>query len=223
MWISPVVCVVFLAAYLDRSNIGNAASAGMTADLGMNNSQDGSRFKSHCKKTKREILISFFVDAVTLFYATYVFFEIPCVLLSRSSIQLSIQIIFNYMQKNPTHNSGRMIPALMFCWSLVIIGSGFMHNARELYATRLLLGVFEAGMYPCLSLYLTTYYKPTEQALRVSYMFVSAALSGTFGGLFAYAHGCCRQLCRLALTIYYRRLRQCRGPYPRLYLPTGLF
>jgi MFS family permease len=91
------------------------------------------------------------------------------------------------MQKILTHNSGRMIPALMFCWSLVIIGSGFMHNAGELYATRLLLGVFEAGMYPCLSLYLTTYYKPTEQALRVSYMFVSAALSGAFGGLFAYA------------------------------------
>jgi MFS family permease len=81
----------------------------------------------------------------------------------------------------------RMIPALMFCWSLVIIGSGFMHNAGELYTTRLLLGVFEAGMYPCLSLYLTTFYKPSEQALRVSYMFVSAALSGAFGGLFAYA------------------------------------
>jgi hypothetical protein len=80
LWISPVVCVVFLAAYLDRSNIGNAASAGMTADLGMNNSQYGSKFKSHCKQPKREILISFFVDAVTLFYATYVFFEIPSVL-----------------------------------------------------------------------------------------------------------------------------------------------
>ncbi|KAF3406561.1 hypothetical protein DPV78_000539 [Talaromyces pinophilus] len=149
LWISPVVCVVFLAAYLDRSNIGNAASAGMTADLGMNNSQYG--------------------NAVTLFYATYVFFEIPSVL---------------FVKK---FHPRRMIPALMFCWSLVIIGSGFMHNAGELYATRLLLGVFEAGMYPCLSLYLTTYYKPTEQALRVSYMFVSAALSGAFGGLFAYA------------------------------------
>lgn len=44
MWISPIVCVVFLAAYLDRSNIGNAASEGMTTDLGMNNSQYGSKF-----------------------------------------------------------------------------------------------------------------------------------------------------------------------------------
>jgi hypothetical protein len=42
LWISPVVCVVFLAAYLDRSNIGNAETAGMTTDLGMTTSQYGS-------------------------------------------------------------------------------------------------------------------------------------------------------------------------------------
>jgi hypothetical protein len=31
--LSPVMTKIFLAAYLDRSNIGNAASAGMTTDL----------------------------------------------------------------------------------------------------------------------------------------------------------------------------------------------
>jgi MFS family permease len=80
-----------------------------------------------------------------------------------------------------------MIPILMFCWSVVIIGTGFMHNKSQLYASRLLLGLFESGMFPCLALYLSTFYLPKEQALRVSYLFVSAALSGAFGGLFAYA------------------------------------
>lgn len=62
-----------------------------------------------------------------------------------------------------------------------------MHNAGQLYASRLLLGLCESGMFPCLALYLSTFYQPKEQALRVSYLFVSAALSGSFGGLFAYA------------------------------------
>jgi sugar phosphate permease len=34
--------IIFLTAYLDRANIGNAASAGMTEDIGMSSSQLGS-------------------------------------------------------------------------------------------------------------------------------------------------------------------------------------
>lgn len=34
--------IIFLAAYLDRSNIGNAASAGMLKDLNMSSGQLGS-------------------------------------------------------------------------------------------------------------------------------------------------------------------------------------
>jgi MFS family permease len=48
-------------------------------------------------------------------------------------------------------------------------------------------GLFESAMFPCLTLYLSSFYQPHEQALRVAYLFVSAALSGAFGGLFAYA------------------------------------
>jgi len=76
---------------------------------------------------------------------------------------------------------------LILCWSLVLIGTGFMKTVGQLYASRLLLGVFESGLFPCLALYLSSWYKPREQALRISYLFVSAALSGSFGGLFAYA------------------------------------
>lgn len=62
-----------------------------------------------------------------------------------------------------------------------------MRTVGQLYASRLLLGVFESGIFPCLVIYLSTYYQREEQALRISYLFVSAALSGSFGGLFAYA------------------------------------
>jgi hypothetical protein len=43
LYLAPVMTIIFLAAYLDRANIGNAASAGMTADLGMSSGELGSK------------------------------------------------------------------------------------------------------------------------------------------------------------------------------------
>jgi MFS transporter, ACS family, DAL5 transporter family protein len=43
LYLAPVMTLIFLAAYLDRANIGNAASAGMTADLHMTSGQLGSK------------------------------------------------------------------------------------------------------------------------------------------------------------------------------------
>ncbi|KFY58456.1 hypothetical protein V496_06138 [Pseudogymnoascus sp. VKM F-4515 (FW-2607)] len=149
MYLSPVMTLIFLTAYLDRANIGNAASAGLITDLGLVGNQFG--------------------NAVTLFYVLYVAFELPCSLVLKK------------------FHPQRMIPALMFSWSCVVIGNGFVQNAGQLYACRLLLGAFESGMFPCLCLYLSTFYTPGEQAVRISYLFVASALSGAFGGLFAFA------------------------------------
>jgi hypothetical protein len=42
--IAPIVLIIFLAAYLDRANIGNAASAGMNEDINMSSSELGSAY-----------------------------------------------------------------------------------------------------------------------------------------------------------------------------------
>ncbi|USW51509.1 Putative major facilitator superfamily, MFS transporter superfamily [Septoria linicola] len=147
-WLSPMMVLVFLVSYLDRSNIGNAAIAGMSEDLNLSGSQLN--------------------VAVTVFYVTYIAFEIP------SSLILK------------TARPSRLIPAFIISWSLVVIGSAFMRNYATLLATRLLLGAFESGLFPCLTVYLSTFYKPIEQAQRISYLFVASALSGAFGGLLAY-------------------------------------
>ena len=42
IWIAPVMTIIFLTAYLDRANIGNAASAGMVDDLGISGDELGS-------------------------------------------------------------------------------------------------------------------------------------------------------------------------------------
>ncbi|KAI1496466.1 major facilitator superfamily transporter [Biscogniauxia marginata] len=147
-FLAPMCVVFFLVAYLDRSNIGNAAIAGMTEDLELT----GNRLNI----------------AVTLFYVTYIAFEIPASLVLKKA------------------RPSRLIPFFIITWSAVIIGSAFVRNYASLVATRLLLGVFESGLFPCLTLYLSTFYKKEEQARRISYLFVAAALSGAFGGLLAY-------------------------------------
>jgi MFS family permease len=164
LMLSPMMVLIFLVAYLDRSNIGktieqlfqlnrltfagNAAIAGMNEDLDLT----GNRLNV----------------AVTLFYVTYIAFEVP------ASIMLK--------KLRPS----RLIPFFIIGWSAVIIGAAFIENYASLIATHLLLGAFESGIFPCLTLYLSMYYKPLEQARRVSYLFVASALSGAFGGLLAY-------------------------------------
>lgn len=75
----------------------------------------------------------------------------------------------------------------MLGWSVTCLGTGFMKTPGQLYASRLLIGLFEAGMYPALAITLTTFYTPKEQARRFAYLYLSVGLSGGFGGLFAYA------------------------------------
>ncbi|ORY59120.1 major facilitator superfamily transporter [Pseudomassariella vexata] len=148
LFLAPMMVLFFLVAYLDRSNIGNAAIAGMTDDLDL----IGNRLNV----------------AVTVFYVTYIAFEIPASLVLKKA------------------RPSRLIPFFIVSWSAIIIGSAFITNYAGLLATRLLLGAFESGLFPCLTLYLSTFYKKEEQAKRISYLFVAAALSGAFGGLLAY-------------------------------------
>ncbi|KAF1354183.1 major facilitator superfamily transporter [Lizonia empirigonia] len=148
LMLSPMMVIIFLVAYLDRSNIGNAAIAGMNEDLDL----VGNRLNV----------------AVTLFYVTYIAFEVPASILLKKL------------------RPSRLIPFFIIGWSVVIIGAAFIENYASLIATRLLLSAFESGLFPCLTLYLSMYYKPLEQARRVSYLFVASALSGAFGGLLGY-------------------------------------
>ncbi|KAI0480765.1 major facilitator superfamily domain-containing protein [Xylariaceae sp. FL0804] len=61
--ITPILFIVYLSCFIDRSNIGNVKVAGMPEDIGASSSQ--------------------FSAAVSIFYATYVSVEIPAVLLAK--------------------------------------------------------------------------------------------------------------------------------------------
>lgn len=145
--IAPIFMALYFLSYLNRSNIGNAAVAGMTTQLGLTDSQ--------------------YSTSVSIFYATYVGLIFPLVLALR---------------KLKAH---RAMTVMACAWSLVTLGTAFARSYGALLACRLLLGVTEAGFFPCISLYMTMVYNRREQGLRFAYLFSAMALSGMFGGLVA--------------------------------------
>lgn len=83
----------------------------------------------------------------------------------------------------------RYLAGLMFLWGLVATFSAFVNNFAALVACRLLLGMFEAGLFPGVILYLSMFYNKRNLALRQAYFYGTSAISGALGGLVAYAIG----------------------------------
>lgn len=106
--------------------------------------------------------------AVTLLYATYVPFETPVAVL--------LKII------GPKY----LLTCCCFAWGVVCLCTGFIQNWQGLYACRLLIGFFEAGLIPCINVFLGMTYKKSERGKRSSVIFAFSALASAFGGIFAY-------------------------------------
>ncbi|KAH7361748.1 major facilitator superfamily domain-containing protein [Plectosphaerella cucumerina] len=112
-----------------------------------------------------------FQVAVSILFVTYIIFQIPS----------------NLVLKRFTPR--RWIAFITVAWGLVATMTGLVNTYGQLLACRLLLGAFEAGLFPGLNVYLTFFYSKHELALRVGYLFVSAAIAGGLGGLLAYGIG----------------------------------
>lgn len=108
---------------------------------------------------------------LTLFYITYSIFEVPS----------------NYCLKR--FGPSKWIALLMFSWGVLNIGTSGVTNYASLAVTRVLLGVFEAGLYPGLVFYLTFWYRPEERSLRIAIFIAGNSLAGAFGGSIAYGVG----------------------------------
>jgi len=61
---------------------------------------------------------------------------------------------------------------------------GLVKTYEQLLALRFCLGIFEAGLFPGLNLYLTGWYRREEINRRASVFFAGAVLAGAFGGIF---------------------------------------
>ena len=113
-----------------------------------------------------------FQIAVSILFVTYVIFELPSNLVMKKYVRPS-----------------RWIASITMGWGLVATFSGFTQSYAGLIVCRLLLGATEAGLFPGMVVYLTFFYTKNELALRTAYLFVSAAIAGSIGGLLAYGIG----------------------------------
>ncbi|KAG2136735.1 major facilitator superfamily domain-containing protein, partial [Suillus clintonianus] len=81
------------------------------------------------------------------------------------------------------------LPSLTLAWGLVSIGQGLVKNQAGLFGIRFLLGATEAGLFPGVIYVFSVYYRRHERSWRVAIFFGGAAISGAFGGIFAYSIG----------------------------------
>ncbi|UNI17643.1 hypothetical protein JDV02_003971 [Purpureocillium takamizusanense] len=117
--------------------------------------------------------------------------------LSSTQFQVSVSILFvTYLLCQVPSNlvlklftPRRWITFIVLSWGAIATLTGLVNSYGALLACRLLLGAVEAGLFPGLNIYLTFFYGKHELAVRVGYLFVSAAIAGGLGGLLAYGIG----------------------------------
>lgn len=82
---------------------------------------------------------------------------------------------------------GRYIGACLVLWGACICLMSACHNFAGLAVIRVLLGVFEAALLPCMLVLNSTWYRREEQPLRTALWHNTFA--GVFGGILSYAIG----------------------------------
>ena len=80
-----------------------------------------------------------------------------------------------------------LLSACMLGWGVVCVGMWFVKNVNQLYACRLLIGFFEAGLIPCINAYFGMVYLRSEMSKRSATMYGFSAFAGAVGGLLASA------------------------------------
>ena len=82
----------------------------------------------------------------------------------------------------------RVLPAAMLIFGSMAMISAGTHNFGGIVTTRWFLGMAESGFYPGVIYYLTTFYKRSELAGRLSIYYAASQIAGAFTGLIAF--GC---------------------------------
>lgn len=83
---------------------------------------------------------------------------------------------------------------IMFCWGLVGAAMMFVSTPMAFYIARFLLGVFEAGFFPGIILYMTYWYPSNRRAKMIAIFMCATTLAGVVagplsGGIMKYMNG----------------------------------
>ncbi|KAJ6153745.1 hypothetical protein N7470_006704 [Penicillium chermesinum] len=145
--ILPVLALLFLCSFLDRTNVGNAKIIGLEKDIKISDHQ--------------------YDIGLAIYYLFYICSELPSNLVLK---KVSPKI---------------WLPFLTITWGIITMCLGFVQNYGSFVAVRALLGVAEGGLLPGMILYLSSFYRRADLALRIGLFYTAASLSGAFGGLLA--------------------------------------
>ncbi|WVQ63197.1 uncharacterized protein L199_001348 [Kwoniella botswanensis] len=74
------------------------------------------------------------------------------------------------------------LPGLEFTWGVLTIVFFFAKNVKEIYALRALVGAFEASAYPGAVFLLSSWFTPSELALRISFYHSSQWMGSMLAG-----------------------------------------
>jgi MFS family permease len=77
----------------------------------------------------------------------------------------------------------RFLPLTVICWGAVTLGQGWVTNHRQLYATRALIGIFEAGFIPGFAYYLGRFYRRDEIAARYALFWSANNIASCIAGV----------------------------------------
>ncbi|TVY26070.1 putative transporter [Lachnellula hyalina] len=164
--ILPVLALLFLCSFLDRTNVGNAKTYGLEASLKMTDHQ--------------------YDTGLAVYYATYIARQVLFHVWRQSVRSITIfdiEIPSNLVLKKISPKI--WLPALTVMWGIVTMCLGFVRNYSGFLAVRAVLGITEGGLLPGIVLYLSGMYTRGEMALRLGLFYTAASLSGAFGGLLA--------------------------------------
>jgi len=104
---------------------------------------------------------------LSIFYISYIIFEIPS------------NIACKYF------GPGWWLPSISLGFGAISLATAFVDNFAQAAGVRFLLGMFEAGMLPGISYYLSRFYRRSELTFRLALFIVMAPMAGAFGGLLA--------------------------------------
>ncbi|MGV2287123.1 MFS transporter [Trinickia sp. YCB016] len=77
----------------------------------------------------------------------------------------------------------RTFTRIMLLWGLASIGMMFVSKPTHFYVLRFMLGVFEAGFFPGIVLYLSYWFPANRRAAVMAVFFAGVAVAGVLGGL----------------------------------------
>ncbi|KAF1993459.1 putative allantoate permease [Amniculicola lignicola CBS 123094] len=107
--------------------------------------------------------------ALTMFFVPYVLFELPS----------------NVLMKKLTPHVWLSICVIAF--GVAMLAQGFVRNFGGILATRFILGLAEAGIFPGSFYLISFWYKRDESQKRFTVFWCSVLVAGAFGGLLASA------------------------------------